>query len=98
MAKEPELQFDWDEHNERHLKAHGVSPEEFEEVFLNDPEHVGIEEVNGEERTYAVGPTNGWRFLYLVYTFRGTIIRPVTAWNAPKQLEERWLRSRSFLE
>jgi uncharacterized DUF497 family protein len=38
MAKKPEVQFDWDEHNERHLNRHGVKAEEFEQAFFNDPE------------------------------------------------------------
>jgi len=94
MPKEPEIEFDWDEHNEQHLKRHGISPEEFEEAFLIDPEFMGVEEVKGEERNYAYGPTKNWRMLVLAYIYREGLIRPVTAWDAPKSLAEEWFRIR----
>jgi uncharacterized protein len=87
-------EFEWDEHNERHVRRHGVTPKEFEEAMSNDPDYVGIEEENGEERSYALGPTDGWRMLFLVFTYRGARIRPITAWDAPKSLEEQYFKSR----
>jgi uncharacterized DUF497 family protein len=94
MPTEPEIQFDWDEQNERHLRRHGVVPEEFEEAFLNDPELMRVEEEKGEERSYAYGPTKNWRMLVLIYTDRGRLVRPITAWDAPKSLVEEWFRIR----
>jgi hypothetical protein len=34
---ENEIEFDWDEQNKKHLLAHRVLPEEFEQVICNEP-------------------------------------------------------------
>lgn len=39
----PEIEFDWDEANIRHVARHSVLPEEAEQVILNDPVDVGME-------------------------------------------------------
>jgi hypothetical protein len=31
------MRFDWDEANANHLAAHGITPNEFEEAFRNNP-------------------------------------------------------------
>ncbi|HVC81612.1 MAG TPA: BrnT family toxin [Chloroflexota bacterium] len=78
-------EFDWDDGNDGHATAHGVSPEEMEEVYL-DPRRVGLQtfEVNGEMRWTIVGRTQSRRFLFLVYTKRGHKIRLITARNADR--------------
>lgn len=86
--------FDWDVHNIRHLARHGVTPEEFEQAVSNDPEIIEVEEERGEERWSAVGPTNGIRMLYMVFTCRGGRIRAISAWDAPKALWEQYFKDR----
>ncbi len=46
-----QIEFDWDEANIGHLARHSVRPEEAEQVILNDPVDIGMEIVEGEERS-----------------------------------------------
>ena len=39
----PEIEFDWDEANVSHVARHKVSPEEAEQVILNDPVDLRVE-------------------------------------------------------
>ena len=50
--------FDWDDANILHVAKHDVAPEEAEEIILGDPLDIGIEVVDGEERSFHVGETN----------------------------------------
>ena len=47
---------------------------------------------SGEEQWYALGATDSLRVLFLVLTFRGDIIRPITGWDASKKLREAYFR------
>jgi uncharacterized DUF497 family protein len=62
--------FDWDDANIAHIAEHDVAPEEAEEIILRDPLDIGLEVVNGEERSSHVGETNEGRILWVVITFR----------------------------
>ena len=64
--------------------------------MFNDPMFIDLREESGEERWYALGPTNGMRLLFLVLTYRGASIRPITAWDAPKRLRERYFKERGI--
>jgi len=66
-----ELAFDWDEANAGHVARHGVSPEEVQQVFANDPMDLSAEDVEGEQRYSSVGHTNRLRVLVLAWTMRG---------------------------
>jgi hypothetical protein len=44
------FEFDWDEHNTRHIRRHGVSPREFEEAMRNERVFIRVDEVDGEAR------------------------------------------------
>jgi uncharacterized DUF497 family protein len=73
--------FEWDEHNEPKVLAHGVSPDEAEAVFA-DPDRVlrhAHRGDNGEHRYSAVGSDDGGRVLIVVFVKRGNRIRVVTA-------------------
>ena len=94
-AKElPDLEFDWDSSNESHLARHRISRSEFEQAMSNDPMLVDFGDESGEERWYAVGATDSLRVLFLVFTHRGESIRPITGWDANKQLCEKYLRQK----
>jgi predicted DNA binding CopG/RHH family protein/uncharacterized DUF497 family protein len=65
-----DLEFDWDEANVRHVANHRVTPEEAEQVILNDPIDLGIEIVEGEDRYLNLGATARGRVLLVVTTWR----------------------------
>lgn len=74
--------FDWDKGNIRKSwDKHKVSPVECEEIFFNAPLVVKDDETHstGENRYYALGKTDGGRFLFIVFTIRGKKIRIVSA-------------------
>ncbi len=79
--------YDWDEHNEGHLAAHRVEPAEVEEVLSNDPVHVETrtDARSGEERVLELGHTNAGRILFVAWTPRGKLRRPVTALDANRK-------------
>jgi uncharacterized DUF497 family protein len=81
-----ELAFEWDDANLDHIARHQVSPEEAEQLIESDPLDIEAETVDGEERTTSIGCTNRGRFLVVVTTLRGTRLRVVTAFPAPKPL------------
>lgn len=78
--------FEWDKGNsEKNFLKHGVTIQEAEEVFLNqplmmfpDPKHSKV-----EERRVAFGRTFGGRLLTIAFTLRmkgeQTFIRPISA-------------------
>ena len=64
--------------------------------MFNDPMFIDLEEESGEDRWYALGPTNAMRMLFLVFTYRGARVRPITAWDAPKRLRDRYFEERGI--
>ena len=74
--------FDWDQANINHIARHGITPEEAEQVVLNDPIDLTMQLSDGEERTPQVGETDAGRLLVVVTTWREELIRVVTAFPA----------------
>jgi uncharacterized DUF497 family protein len=74
--------FEWDEGNsEKSWRRHGVTHTEAEQVFLNrplvmadDPGHSA-----GEARYFGLGCTDLGRLLSVVFTFRGSLLRVISA-------------------
>jgi uncharacterized DUF497 family protein len=69
--------FEWDEGNARKNVKHGVSQDEAEQVFLNEPvlvledwKHSGI-----ETRFHALGKSNAGRMLHVTFTLRASATR-----------------------
>ena len=89
--------FDWDSANIGHIAEHDVVPEEAEEVILGDPLDIGLEVVDGEERSSHVGETNEGRILWMVITFRGERMRVVTAFEPGKQWKIFYFEQRAGL-
>ena len=87
--------FDWDDENGEHIARHGVTPEEVEEV-LGDSDRVSVSahRVRGERRRAIVGMTASGRLLYVVYTMRGGLTRPVTVHLPGPRDERRHVRER----
>jgi len=88
--------FDWDDANLNHLARHHVTKQEVTEAFL-DPfcRHVSRNLRNGEIRYEVVGQTESGRILTMVFTVRKWIIRPVTAYDAPKKRVAYYVARRS---
>lgn len=75
--------FDWDEGNFRKNLRHGVSHEEAEQVFLNQPLVVSSDATHSQKelRYNALGRTHADRWLHVTFTLRGksTLIRVISA-------------------
>jgi uncharacterized protein len=88
--------FDWDEANVAHNAEHEISPEEAEQVLLNDPLDVHFDpDVHGEERWTYLGETNSGRIVNVVITVRGEKIRVVTAYEAEKSDKLLYLQTKA---
>jgi uncharacterized DUF497 family protein len=90
--------FDWDDANIAHVAEHDVAPEEAEEVILRDPFDIGLEVVDGEERSSHVGETSEGLILWVVLTFRGERMRVITAFEPGKQWKNFYLEQRAGLQ
>ncbi|MFA5889555.1 MAG: BrnT family toxin [Actinomycetota bacterium] len=83
--------FDWDVHNQRHVRDHLVEPAEAEQA-LADPGRIGVGaySVAGERRWAHLGATEADRILFVVYTRRGRRLRAVTARDASDREKRRY--------
>jgi len=79
------MQFHWDNGNIDHIALHKVTPEEAEQVVINDPFDVGTLVRNGEARTVHLGETDTGRVLVVVVTEREELYRVVTARPADRK-------------
>ncbi len=73
--------FDWDEANvEKNWERHGVTPEEAEDIFFNEPlvVRVDVRHRKTEKRYYALGQTNSGRLLFAAFTIRRRLIRMIS--------------------
>lgn len=75
------IRFVWDrEKAEINLRKHGVSFEVASAIFFDPLIHLYRSEMlGGEKRETAIGATEGWRLLAVVYTFRQEAIRVISA-------------------
>ena len=68
--------FEWDEANVRkNWERHGVTPEEAEDVFFNEPlvVHSDLQHSKQEKRYYALGRTDAMRYLFVAFTIRSLL-------------------------
>ena len=77
-----EIEFDWDDETRKHLAAHKVEPQVFEELLSNNPVDLDFGLVDNEERYRSVGLTNGGRLLSAAWTIRNGKVRAITAFPA----------------
>ena len=73
---------DWDEGNiGKNWPKHRVTDWEIEEVFLNVPIAFGSDasHCSGEDRYFALGQTNRGRWLFVAFTVRERLVRPISA-------------------
>lgn len=76
------MQFEWDSANIEHIARHNITPEEAEQVMLNEPFDTHVEFRNGERRTAHLGETDEGRVIFVFVTERNGKIRVVTAYDA----------------
>jgi uncharacterized DUF497 family protein len=87
------MTFDWNEENSRHIALHHVTPDEAEQAFDNDPIDLEVQEDEDDTFRYKqIGETSSGRILVLLSTDRGSVIRIVTAFDAPKALKDMYFR------
>jgi uncharacterized protein len=86
--------FDWDEDNIRHIAEHDVTPDEAEQVLLNDPADGGVQDHDGEMRYVEVGVTDSMRVLVVITTTRGDLTRVVTAYPGTPKIRDFYLREK----
>ena len=93
------LRFDWDDDNRGHLARHGVAPDEAEQAIrdsfamlleIQQPPGRGMD----EERSKIAGMTKSGRILIVVFTYRGPLLPPVTAYEAVPRDAEIYLKGR----
>jgi uncharacterized DUF497 family protein len=88
--------FDGDRHNIAHIARHDVTPEEAEQVLLNNQSELGFQaEESGEERIPFIGETITGRILRVVVTVRGERLRVVTAFESRKRNKQDYLAIRA---
>jgi uncharacterized DUF497 family protein len=78
------LDFEWDTRKaSANLRKHRISFETAREVFL-DPFVYIVETgvIEGEPREAAIGMTEDWRLLYVVYNLRDEVVRIISARSA----------------
>jgi uncharacterized DUF497 family protein len=93
---DPSPQYDWDRYNKGHIAAHHVEPHEVEEVLANEPVYIEtrIDTQSGEERVLELGHTNTGRVLFVAWTPRGEVTRPVTAFEANRKTSAAYQKRR----
>lgn len=85
--------FDWDEKNEIHISFHNVTPEEAEEVFIDNP----IYRKSREGKYLAFGQTLEGRYLTVVFVCkRKGIIRVITARDMDKKERKLYRREKGI--
>lgn len=73
--------FDWDRHNLKKIRAHGIEAAEAEQALSISPVLIYEQEADGEPRYVYYGETATLRLLAVVLTERSGRIRVVTAYN-----------------
>jgi uncharacterized DUF497 family protein len=75
------VSFEWDEHNLRKIRAHGIRREEAEQALTNNPILAYEQIIEGEIRFMYYSETDAGRVLALIHTERGDELRVVTAYE-----------------
>jgi uncharacterized DUF497 family protein len=91
------IEFEWDAENILHIARHNVTPDEVEYVLLHATLDTGFDQRDGEERYKEAGATATGRILEVVTTFRGSMVRTVTAYDASSFVIKEYYRTRGRL-
>lgn len=76
-----EARFDWDEGNRAKCQKHGVGLDEIEDLLDGTMRRIApdVKHSSREQRFLAVGRNSSERPLFVVFTLRGELIRPLSA-------------------
>lgn len=88
------MDFNWDDHNIRHIARHRITRAEVEQVVESDPLIIDEQDHDGEIYWLVLGETQAARILVVAYTERNQRIRPATAYPAPPRLRRLWRNQR----
>jgi uncharacterized DUF497 family protein len=80
-----DCEFDWDEHNERHLANHAITRVDAEDVLSGNHILLEYQMEGNEQRWVAVGATRTGQILNIVFAVRAEAIRPITGWAADNE-------------
>lgn len=83
--------FQWDRGNSQKIwDRHQVLPAECESIFFNQPLLVGddLRHSTREEQFYALGRTDAGRLLFVVFTIRGRLVRPISVRDMSRKERE----------
>ena len=83
--------FQWDDENIQHIARHDVTPVEVEQVMCSDAWELDVQYEEGEERFPLIGETAHGRILFVLYTLRDGLMRPVTAYQPGGYWTRRYL-------
>ena len=89
--------FEWDSGNAPKIwDRHEVSPGEAEQVFFNRPlvAKPDTRHSQQEKRFYALGQTDGDRYLFVVFTLRKKLIRIISARNMSRRERREYERGK----
>jgi len=86
--------FDWDEQNKRHLAKHGISRSDAEDVLSGSHILLEYQAEENEQRWVAVGVTRTGRILEIVFAVRRGAMRPITGWEAGKEIADLYVKER----
>ncbi|MHB1055988.1 MAG: BrnT family toxin [Thermoleophilia bacterium] len=88
--------FQWDKGNLlKNWEKHEVSASECEQIFFNQPLVVAEDKKHSvkEARFFALGLIDAGRFLFIVFTVRGILIRVISARNMNSKERKVYLAS-----
>lgn len=86
--------FDWDRHNLKKIKAHGIDAAEVEQALSISPIPIYEQNADGESRYIYYGETASLRLLAVVLTERNGRIRVITAYELDAGQKREYLERR----
>ena len=72
-------EFEWDSGNWPKCGKHGLSRAEIEAIFQTEPLVLAEPAGRTEARYKAIGTTDSGRHIFVVFTYRNSRIRPISA-------------------
>lgn len=90
------FRFDWDRANLEPMARCGVTPQEVEQVFANDPYGAAYDVAGGEERWTVIGHTASLRVLVVVWKIQEASIRALAAREPAAANRQIYLGARGF--
>jgi uncharacterized DUF497 family protein len=88
------ISFDWDAENLAHIARHGVTAAEAEYVLTHPTLDLEFQDDGIEQRFKEAGATATGRVLEVVTTWRGEMLRVVTAYDASSFVANEYYRKR----